>query len=175
MRRYSTPVYVGVAVIMMSAGAYAQSNTQRVDPPQPPAFITAGPNPQGTTPGTYAPNVYERTHASMTGTYTPRSYQEGTYRSTNPGTEVMPNGPQGTPPSDWAAQQNVIQSKHYTWQLQHNRAFREARMRKECGPITDPQLHQSCVESFDQYSPWAGNAPTYGSSSSTPHQSDYGR
>ncbi len=26
-------------------------------------------------------------------------------------------------------------------------------MRKECGPITDPQLHQGCLDSFAQYSP----------------------
>jgi hypothetical protein len=29
--------------------------------------------------------------------------------------------------------------------------FRQARMRKECGPITDPQLHHQCLESFARY------------------------
>jgi hypothetical protein len=77
------------------------------------------------------------------------------------------NGPQGSPPPDWSARRNVIQSEHYTRLLEHNRAFREARMRKECGPITDPQLHQNCLASFAEYSPWAGSAPAYGSSSSS--------
>ena len=48
-------------------------------------------------------------------------------------------------------QQNVIESKQYEHLLRANPAFRQARMKKECGPITDPQLHQSCIESFEQY------------------------
>jgi hypothetical protein len=31
-------------------------------------------------------------------------------------------------------------------------------MRKECSPITDPQLRQSCFDSFAQYEPAAANA-----------------
>jgi hypothetical protein len=77
------------------------------------------------------------------------------------------NGPQGSPPPNWSARRNVIETEHYTRVLAHNRAFREARMRKECGPITDPQLHQNCLASFAEYSPWAGSAPAYGSSSSS--------
>jgi hypothetical protein len=50
----------------------------------------------------------------------------------------------------WSAPQNVIESKQWERLLQTNSAFREARMCKECGPITDPQLHQSCLASFDQ-------------------------
>jgi hypothetical protein len=55
--------------------------------------------------------------------------------------------------------------------------FREARMRRECGPITDSQLHQNCLESFAQYSPWAGNGSSgYGSSTSSRHyRSNSGR
>ena len=49
--------------------------------------------------------------------------------------------------------QNVIQSLHYDRTLETNRAFRQARMRKECGPINDPQLHQSCLASFNQDEP----------------------
>jgi hypothetical protein len=52
-----------------------------------------------------------------------------------------------------SARQNVIQSEHYTRMLETNRGFRQARMRKECGPITDPQLHQQCLASFQEYSP----------------------
>ena len=50
----------------------------------------------------------------------------------------------------WDARQNVIDSKRYEQLLRTNPAFRQARMRKECGPITDPQLHQSCLASFNQ-------------------------
>jgi hypothetical protein len=32
-----------------------------------------------------------------------------------------------------------------------DQAFRQARMREECGPITDPQLHQQCLDSFARY------------------------
>jgi hypothetical protein len=54
-----------------------------------------------------------------------------------------------------SARQNVSQSDHYTRMLETNRGFREARMRKECGPITGPQLHQQCLASFQEYSPVA--------------------
>ena len=57
-----------------------------------------------------------------------------------------------------SARQNVIQSKHYTRVLETNRSFRQARMRKECGPITDPQLHQQCLASFHEYSPSVASA-----------------
>jgi hypothetical protein len=59
-------------------------------------------------------------------------------------TQVSP----GDTPLSGSARQNVIESKQYERQLQTNRAFREARMRKECGSISDPQLHQSCIASF---------------------------
>lgn len=51
----------------------------------------------------------------------------------------------------WSAQQNVIESKQYEQLLRTNPAFRQARMKRECGPITDPQLRQSCLASFEQY------------------------
>ena len=57
-----------------------------------------------------------------------------------------------------SARQNVSQSDHYTRMLETNRGFREARMRKECGPITDPQLHQQCLASFQEYSPVKASA-----------------
>jgi len=50
----------------------------------------------------------------------------------------------------WDARQNVIDSKRYEQLLATNRAFRRERMRMECGPITDPQLHQSCLASFNR-------------------------
>ncbi|MBV9247929.1 MAG: hypothetical protein JO227_01600, partial [Acetobacteraceae bacterium] len=42
----------------------------------------------------------------------------------------------------WSPQQNIIESKQYEHLLRTNPAFRQARMKQECGPITDPQLHQ---------------------------------
>ncbi len=69
------------------------------------------------------------------------------------GTTMVTNGPQADPgdvsPS-WSARQNVIESQRYERLLQTNPAFRQARMRKECGPINDPQLHADCLASFDQ-------------------------
>lgn len=57
-----------------------------------------------------------------------------------------------------AARQNVIQSERYDRALETNASFRQARMRRECGPITDPQLRQSCLDSFAQYEPAAAHA-----------------
>lgn len=50
----------------------------------------------------------------------------------------------------WDPRQNVIDGKRYEQLLRTNPAFRQARMRKECGPITDPELHQSGLASFDR-------------------------
>src|SRR5262249_50400281 len=54
-------------------------------------------------------------------------------------TEVITNGPQGSPPANWSARRNVIESRQYDRLLETNRGFREARIRKECGPITDQE------------------------------------
>ena len=40
--------------------------------------------------------------------------------------------------SSAAGRQNVIQSERYDRLLETNGSFRQARMRRECGPITDP-------------------------------------
>ena len=53
-------------------------------------------------------------------------------------------------PTNPAAIANVHQSERYEQVLQHNSSFRAKRMQEECGPITDPQLHQSCVASFGE-------------------------
>jgi hypothetical protein len=84
-------------------------------------------------------------------------------------TDVVTNGPQGSSPPDWSARRNVIASEHYDRLLESNRGFRQARMRKECGPVTDPQLRQQCLDSFAQYEP-AGAATGYGSSTSARHR-----
>ena len=75
-----------------------------------------------------------------------------------PGTEVVTNGPQGSTPPNWSARQNVIQSQRYDRLLETNRGFRQARMRKECGPITDPDLRQQCLSSFHQDEPYTGSS-----------------
>jgi hypothetical protein len=65
---------------------------------------------------------------------------------------------QGDTSSSWSARQNVIESKQYDQLLKTNRAFREARKRKECGSITDPELHASCLASFDEKTPYVGSS-----------------
>jgi hypothetical protein len=69
--------------------------------------------------------------------------------------ELVTNGPQATRGDfgDWSARRNNIASAHYDRLLQTSMGFRQARMRKECGPIHDPQLHQQCMASFDQFEP----------------------
>jgi hypothetical protein len=86
-----------------------------------------------------------------------------------PGDEVVTNGPQssGVGAWGWSPQQNVIESHRYDRLVETNLAFRQARIRKECGPITDPQLHTQCVASFNQDEPLM-----YGSST-TPYKYDY--
>ena len=49
---------------------------------------------------------------------------------------------------DQSAAANVRQSEQYEQELRSNPSFRAQRMKLECGPITDPQLHQQCVASF---------------------------
>lgn len=54
-----------------------------------------------------------------------------------------------TMPKDPGAAANVRQSQQYEQVLHGNSSFRAKRMQEECGPITDPQLHASCVASFN--------------------------
>lgn len=66
-------------------------------------------------------------------------------------TQLVTNGPQFTPGDDAgraAAQQNVRESRGYDALLRTNAAFRAVRIRKECDPISDPQLRASCIGSF---------------------------
>jgi hypothetical protein len=94
---------------------------------------------------------------------------------------------------NWNPQRNVVESQQYDRLLQTNPAFRMARIRKECGPVTDPQLHADCLSSFDQYEPSVASTGSlqrfvsstgphhhqaHGVGSSTPplnYQSHYGR
>jgi hypothetical protein len=49
--------------------------------------------------------------------------------------------------------QNVWKSRHYEHLVSTSAAYRSSRVRKECGPITDPELRQSCIASFGEYEP----------------------
>jgi hypothetical protein len=105
-------------------------------------------------------------HAQMSGPYgsTPgyngsQGYPGSTSPNYGPG-NYTPQPNQGDTSSSVSARQNVSQSQQYDRTLETNRRFRQARMHKECGPISDPQLHQSCIASFSQ------DEPTKGSSSS---------
>ena len=51
-------------------------------------------------------------------------------------------------PANQSAEQNVRASQQYERALCTNAAFRAKRIAQECGPVTDPQLHQSCVASL---------------------------
>lgn len=53
------------------------------------------------------------------------------------------------PPAGESAQQNVRESEQYEQLICTNAAFRARRMQEECGSITDQQLHESCLASFE--------------------------
>jgi hypothetical protein len=66
--------------------------------------------------------------------------------------EIYSNMPQVEPgdnPANWSARQNVVESNRYERLTHTSPAFRAARIRKECGPITESGLYQQCVASFD--------------------------
>jgi len=60
---------------------------------------------------------------------------------------------QQMPTNDPEAMANVRESKQFDALLRSSPAFRQKRMQIECGPITDAQLHASCVASFQNYGP----------------------
>jgi hypothetical protein len=55
------------------------------------------------------------------------------------------------PTNNPEAMANVRESKQYNAVMRSNAGFRQKRMQQECGPITDPQLHASCMASFNVY------------------------
>jgi hypothetical protein len=150
-----------------TAGAYGTA---------PSAYGTP-PATYGTVPGT--PGTAQGANWDTQGNYAPQS--QGSYAPPPPpdtsGTQTVTNGPQtdtGDVSPSWSARRNVIESERYDRLLETSPGFRQARMRRECGPITDPQLHQQCLDSFAQYEP--SGATGYGSSTATRHyNSNYGR
>ena len=65
-------------------------------------------------------------------------------------TQVLTNGPQASTGDygNWSAARNNAESAQYERLLQGSPGFRQARMHKECGPITDAQLRAECLASF---------------------------
>ena len=133
-----------------------------------------GPNPGG--PGLTPYSAGAPTAGTYGATQPYPAYPAAPSAAGTSNTDVVSNGPQGSPPPDRSARRNVIQSEHYDRLLENNRGFRQARMRKECGPITDPQLRQQCLASFAEYEPAGGSTTGVGSSTSSRHyRSNYGR
>jgi hypothetical protein len=114
---------------------------------------TAG--PYGTTPGYAAPQG---------------SAAYGSAPAYNTPQNNAPQANQGNAGQSASSRRNVIESRQYDREVETNRAFRQARIRKECGPITDPELRQSCLASFNQDEPQVGS-----STPSRAHRSGSGR
>jgi hypothetical protein len=102
-------------------------------------------------------------HAQTAGPY-------GTAPGHNSPQSSVPQANQSGVGQSASARRNVIESKQYDRAVETNRGFRQARMRKECGPITDPELRQSCLASFNQE-----EAQTSSSTSSRSQGSGSGR
>src|ERR1700761_540786 len=83
--------------------------------------------------------------------------------------------------ASWSPVQNIKESERYDRLVATDPAFRRMRERIECGPITDPVLHQQCLDSFQQevqawydgqlpsmyrtaLNEWSNGSVTYGSS-----------
>ena len=67
------------------------------------------------------------------------------------GVEVITNGPQRSPgdgQAGWSATRNVRDSERYESVVHSNANYRSERERRECGPITDPRMHEHCMASF---------------------------
>ena len=133
-----------IAIATLSA-AHAQMGYW---PPSGPYGPPPGAYGYGPPPSPYGPP--SAAYGPAPGTYAPQSR----YVPPPVGPQVITNGPQTSPgdvsPS-WSPQRNVAESAQYERLLKESPAFRQARMRKECGPITDPQLHRQCLDSFARY------------------------
>jgi len=57
-------------------------------------------------------------------------------------------GPALAAPRSESADQNVRESEQYERLLCTNPSFRAKRIAQECGPVTDRQMHDNCVASF---------------------------
>lgn len=82
-----------------------------------------------------------------------------TRAQTAAGTVVVAPPPRVDPGDlNWNPQRNEMEAQQYDRLLETNSRFRMARIQKECGPITDPQLREDCIRSFDIYEPMVASA-----------------
>jgi hypothetical protein len=93
---------------------------------------------------------------------------------------VVVTPPPRVDPGDlnWNPIANLKEAQEYDRLLETNPSFRMARIQKECGPITDPQLHADCVASFNRFEPLVASTASpqrvASSRSSRYHQTHYG-
>ena len=137
----------------------------------PPGYTTPqGPAAYGTTPG-YTTSQGPAAYGTTPGYTTPQgSAAYGSAPAYNTPKSNAPQANHSGAAQSASARRNVIESRQYDREVETNRAFRQARMRKECGPITDPELRQSCLASFNQEESQMGS-----STSSRGHSSESGR
>jgi hypothetical protein len=66
-------------------------------------------------------------------------------------TQILMNAPRvnAGDRADWMAGRNNAESAQYDRRLDLNRAYRQSRILKECGPITNAHLRAGCIDSFD--------------------------
>jgi len=134
--------------LALAAGCLAVITTLSAAHAQMGYWPPPGPYGYGLPPGAYGPPP--SAYGPAPGTYAPQSR----HIPPSTGIQVITNGPQtnsGDVSPSWSPQRNVVESDQYDRLLKGNPAFRQARMRKECGPITDPQLHRQCLDSFARY------------------------
>ena len=129
----------------LTAIATMSAHAQTAGPYGPaPGYTTPqSPAAYGTTPGYTAPQG---------------SAAYGSAPSYNSRQSSVPQANQSGVGQSASARRNVIESKQYDRAVETNRGFRQARMRKECGPITDPELRQSCLASFNREEAQTGSS-----------------
>ena len=129
----------------LTAIATMSAHAQTAGPYGPAPGYTApqGPAAYGTSPGYTAPQG---------------SAAYGSAPSYNSRQSSVPQANQSGVGQSASARRNVIESKQYDRAVETNRGFRQARMRKECGPITDPELRQSCLASFNREEAQTGSS-----------------
>ena len=66
-------------------------------------------------------------------------------------TQILMNAPRinAGDRADWMAGRNNAESAQYDRRLDLNRAYRQSRILKECGPITNAHLRAGCIDSID--------------------------
>ena len=155
MLKRTTSLAFTVASLTAIATMPAHAQTAGPYGPAPGYTTPQGPAAYGTTPGYAAPQG-SAAYGTTPGYTTPQS--------------SVPQPNQSGTAQSASARRNVIESQQYDREVETNRAFRQARIRKECGPITDPELRQSCLASFNQDEPQMGS-----STPSRAHHSGSGR